>query len=94
MSKLSPPSARAVHVPRVGEVPPDRMATVSSGLIDLNTASQAQLEELPGIGPSLASAIIDYREANGGFERVEDLLNVPRIGEATLARLRPLVSVG
>ncbi len=83
-----------IHVPRAGEVLPDQKATVSSGLIDLNTASQAQLEELPGIGPALASAIIEYRETSGGFERVEDLLNVPRIGEATLARLRPLVSVG
>lgn len=61
--------------------------------IDLNTASEAELDELPGVGPSIAAAIVTFREQNGGFTSVEDLLDVRGIGEARLAEIRPLVTV-
>jgi competence protein ComEA len=51
------------------------------------------METLPGIGPSLASAIIQYREQNGAFQSVEDLLRVPGIGPTRLSQLRQLVRV-
>lgn len=61
--------------------------------IDLNTATEAELDELPGVGPSIAAAIVSFREQNGGFASVEDLLDVRGIGEARLAEIRPLVTV-
>lgn len=66
---------------------------ISSGPVNVNTASQAELEALPGIGPSLARAIIAEREKRGGFRSVDDLRAVRGIGERRLADLRPLVSV-
>jgi competence protein ComEA len=65
----------------------------ASGPINLNTATQTQLEALPGIGPSTAEKIIQYREDNGPFERVEDLLKIPGIGPETLDKIRSLVKV-
>jgi competence protein ComEA len=65
----------------------------SAGALDLNQASVAELEALPGIGPSLASAIVQYREQNGPFQSVEELLSVPGIGATRLAQLRGLVRV-
>jgi len=67
--------------------------TASTGALDLNHASAAELESLPGIGPSLASAIVQYRDQNGPFRSVDDLLNVPGIGPTRLAQLRELVRV-
>ncbi len=61
--------------------------------IDVNTASEEQLELIPGIGPAMAQRIIAWREQNGPFERVEDLLNVRGIGTTTLEKLRPYVVV-
>ncbi|QYG93717.1 ComEA family DNA-binding protein [Iamia sp. SCSIO 61187] len=62
-------------------------------LIDLNTASEEELDELPGVGPAIAAAIVAFREENGGFASVDDLLDVRGIGEAKLAEIRPLVTV-
>ena len=80
-----------IRVPRLGE-PPAPPAGVA-GLLDLNAASTAELEELPGIGPARALAIVAYRDGNGGFGRVEDLLRVDGIGPGTLAGIRDLVLV-
>ncbi|WP_194411785.1 ComEA family DNA-binding protein [Microbacterium cremeum] len=83
-----------LHVPRIGEavaVAPG--ASQTGGLVDLNTADSAQLETLPRIGPAMAERIISWRDANGGFTTVEDLLAVPGIGDKMLASLRDLVTV-
>ena len=61
--------------------------------VNLNTASQGELEGLPGIGPAKASAILEFRDQHGGFASVEQLDDVPGIGPATMSNLRPLVSV-
>ncbi|MFQ5860100.1 MAG: helix-hairpin-helix domain-containing protein [Dehalococcoidia bacterium] len=84
----------AFHIPRVGEPLPTSTPQGQDGRVNLNTASQAELEQLPDIGPVKAQAIIEYRETNGPFRRVEDLLLVPGIGPATLQQLRELVTVG
>lgn len=61
--------------------------------VNLNTATAEQLDTLPGVGPVTAQAILDWREENGRFGSVEDLLDVKGIGDATLAELRDHVSV-
>lgn len=63
------------------------------GLIDLNNADQSELETLPGIGPALAQRIISWRDDNGRFNSVDDLLIVAGIGDKVLAGLKDLVRV-
>ena len=84
-----------VFVPLPGTAAPtvSGIPASSTAGLDLNRASSAELETLPGIGPSLASAIIQYREQNGPFQSVEDLLRVPGIGPTRLSQLRDLVRV-
>lgn len=65
----------------------------TAGLLDLNTATLAQLDALPGVGPATAQAIVSYRQRNGRFRSVTELLDVPGIGPARLEALRPLVKV-
>jgi len=62
--------------------------------IDINHASSAELELLPGIGPKTAERIIAYRRQNGFFRRYDDLLNVNRIGTKTLKKLKPFLLLG
>lgn len=62
-------------------------------LVNLNTADQAALDTLPGVGPVTAEAILSWRDANGGFTSVDELLEVDGIGEATLADLAPHVTL-
>lgn len=62
--------------------------------IDLNRASAAELDELPGVGPATAAAILSYRDQHGPFASVEALLEVRGIGEAKLEAIRPLVRIG
>jgi competence protein ComEA len=59
-----------------------------SGMVSLSTATEKELEELPGVGPATAAAIVAHRRAHGPFRRVEDLLNVKGIGDAKLATMR------
>lgn len=66
---------------------------VDDGRVTLNRATAAELEALPGVGPVLAERIVAFREENGSFDTVEDLLSVPGIGESKLAALRDLVRV-
>jgi len=62
-------------------------------IVDLNRATAADLDRLPGVGPSTAKAIIDHRTRNGPFASVDDLLAVRGIGPAKLAEIRPWVRV-
>jgi competence protein ComEA len=86
-----------VYVPSLGETPQAASAvgsaSIASGDLRLNpnTASAPELEGLPGIGPSLAQAIIEYRESHGPFQQPEDLLQVPGIGPAKLAQIEDLI---
>lgn len=81
-----------------GQDPPasatTEQATPAPDLVDINRAGPAELDTLPGVGPRTAESIIEYREENGSFTRLEELMNVRGIGERTFLRLRPLVTVG
>jgi len=91
--------AQRVYVPRLGE-PVSAVAGVGSaamgepaGPIDLNTATEEQLDDLPGVGPATAAAIVAYRDQHGPFGSVDDLGNVHGIGPAKLDGVRDLVTV-
>lgn len=62
--------------------------------VDLNKAGQAELESVKGIGPKKAKSILEYRDKNGPFKSVDDLAKVKGFGKASVAKVRPLLSVG
>jgi competence protein ComEA len=68
-------------------------AGLASAVVDLNTATAAELEALKGVGPAKAKAIIDYREKNGPFKSVDELDKVKGFGIKTVEKLRPDISV-
>lgn len=83
-----------IYVPVEGELPVGESPDPDpAGPVDVNTASAAQLDELPGIGPSLAAAIIAYRTEHGPFTSLDALERVPGIGPSKLSRLRPHATV-
>lgn len=92
--------AQHIHVPSVTEAtaeasaaPGDAGGSQADGLLDLNRASAAELEELPGIGPTLAGRIVARRTEQGPFRTVEELREVPGIGEKLFSQIAPLVTV-
>jgi competence protein ComEA len=83
-----------VYVPRRGEAPPPAAAgPTAPAILDINAATAEQLDALPGVGPSLAAAIVEYRRQHGRFRSVPELLEVPGIGDAKLGAIRPKVRV-
>ena len=92
-SPPSPPSignADSADGIRKAQIPQGRP---TSALVDLNNAPSDELESLPGIGPALAARIIAHREANGPFESVDSIQDVPGIGPKTLESIRSIVTV-
>jgi competence protein ComEA len=88
-----------VVIPKRGQAPvasaststPD--ASPTGAIVNINTATAAELDGLQGVGPSTAQKIIAYRTANGGFKSIDELKNVPGIGDAKFAALKPYVTV-
>ena len=66
----------------------------ASTLVNINTATAQELDGLPGIGLHMAQRIIDYRQKNGPFKRLEDLMSVQGIGEKNFQKLKPLITIG
>lgn len=88
----------AVYVPKQGEESVELAAVTPGGnaepgLINLNTATEAELTELPGIGPAKAAAIVAHRTENGPFKSTEQLMDVTGIGEKSFEQLKELVRV-
>ncbi|MCL1861295.1 MAG: helix-hairpin-helix domain-containing protein [Proteobacteria bacterium] len=70
------------------------LAAMALEPVNINTADAATLQQINGIGPSKANAIIEYRKANGPFATADDLVKVPGIGEKSLMALKPQITVG
>jgi competence protein ComEA len=85
--------AASAPAPATGPHAPSSGASGSIGLVNLNTADQAALETLPGVGPVTATAILEWRAEHGGFTSVDELLEVSGIGDATLAEIAPHVTL-
>ncbi|MGM0239685.1 helix-hairpin-helix domain-containing protein [Enterococcus sp. AZ103] len=92
-----------IFIPKIGETPPTIQAgeTIISGdsssdetgKVNINTADSTELQTLSGIGEKKAQDILNYREENGSFQKLEDLLNVSGIGEKTLENLRDFITI-
>jgi len=93
-----------IYVPRQGEeqppIPPPTAPQTSSqaggggGLVNLNTATVEELDALPGIGPTYARRIIEYRETHGSFQSIEEIMQVKGIGQATFEKIKDLITTG
>ena len=81
-----------IYIPEKGEEV-SQVAGVKTSLININLASSSELESLPGIGPSFAQRIIDYRENNNGFKSIEEIMAVPGIGEKTFEGIKDQITI-
>ena len=84
------PHASAQSRPRAAA----KTAPAAGGVVNINTASTSDLESLPGIGAKTAERIIEYRQKNGPFKKVEELMNVRGVGEKSFLKLKPQITVG
>jgi competence protein ComEA len=87
--QAAPPAKSAAAKP----AKPAKAAGSSTAVVNINTATQAQLESLPGLGAKAAERILEYRQKNGQFKKVEDLMNVKGIGEKSFLKLKPRLTV-
>jgi len=90
----------AAHPPTVvaaqsGSAPSRSAAKPAAGaLVNINTASASEIEGLPGVGAKTAARIVEYRQKNGPFKKIEELMNVRGIGEKNFLKLKPQLTVG
>ncbi|WP_258535637.1 helix-hairpin-helix domain-containing protein [Bacillus sp. 03113] len=90
-----------IYIPEIGEVQEQQITSIEnpgnvqdgSGKVNLNKANEEELQTIPGIGPSKAAAIIEYRESNGPFKKIEDLQSISGIGEKTFEKLKDHITV-
>jgi competence protein ComEA len=68
--------------------------SASTAIVNINTASATEIATLPGVGAKMAARIIEYRQKNGPFKKVEELMNVRGIGEKNFLKLKPQLAVG
>lgn len=94
---LSVPTRSATSALEVTEIEPTPTTSPIPTLafpLNINTAIAQELEQLPGIGPTLAQSIVAYREVHGAFITIEDIQNVPEIGPRTYEAIMPFITVG
>jgi competence protein ComEA len=83
---VSPSSAQS-------KAPAPKPTATAAAPVNLNTATAEQLATIPGVGPKMAERIIDYRQKNGGFKKIEDLMNVSGVGEKSFLKMKPLITI-
>ena len=76
-----------------GRASAQKQTATAAAPVNLNTATAAQLTTIPGIGAKTAELIIEYREKNGGFKKIEDLMNIRGVGEKSFLKMKPLITV-
>ena len=86
-------SAPAAGAAQRATKPTPAPAAPSTQVINLNTASATEIASLPGIGPKTAELIVQYREKNGSFKKIEEIMNVKGIGEKTFLKLKDRITV-
>ena len=90
-------SVSVIGTARAAQAPASAQTTVAkpaAAMVNLNTATQSELEALPGIGPKVAARIIEYRKSMGPFKKIEEVMNVQGVGEKSFLKLRPQLTVG
>jgi competence protein ComEA len=83
-------------VPVVGQqksARPKPQVASAAAPVNLNSATVAEIATLPGVGPKAAERIVEYRQKNGGFKKIEELMKVKGIGEKSFLKLKPLITV-
>lgn len=87
------PSASETQAPNLPGAEATDESSNASDLVNINTATVDELDSLPGIGPTIAQRIVDYREQNGPFDTIEDIMNVSGIGPSTYEQIKDLIIV-
>ena len=85
--------AHAVQGQQAGPPRPAANPAASVAMVNINTASAAELDALPGVGSKTAALIIEYRQKNGPFKKIEEIMNVRGIGEKSFLKMKPLIMV-
>jgi competence protein ComEA len=94
MGLASVASAQTADAPKTQKAKTTKTVVGLVAPVNLNTATAAQLDTLPGMGASTAQRIVEYRQKNGPFKKIEELMNVKGIGEKSFLKLKPLITVG
>ena len=76
-----------------GRATAPKATATAAAPVNLNTATMDQLATIPGIGVKTAERIVAYREKNGGFKKIEDLMNVSGVGEKSFLKMKPLITI-
>jgi competence protein ComEA len=87
-------TAQTTAAPKPQKAKTAKTVSTLAGPVNLNTATVAELDALPGVGKSTAQRIVEYRQKNGSFKKIEELMNVKGVGEKSFLKLKPLITVG